>query len=79
MLHIANFSMMPFLAASSTTLLDDVDTALTSVIGWAGDVVTALTSSSGTLIALRPLFAIGIGVSAVFVGVKVIKGMIWGA
>ena len=52
---------------------------LTAVIGWVGDVVSALTGTDGALTALLPLLGIGIACSALMFGVKVIKGMIWGA
>ena len=49
-------------------MLTEVGTALTSVIGWVGDVVTALTTSTGALYALLPLLAVGIAVSALMLG-----------
>lgn len=58
-------------------MMESVGTGVTSVIGWVGDVVTAMTS--GELSALLPLFAIGIGASAVLFGVKVIRSLVWGA
>lgn len=62
---------------TAVTMMDSVTTGVTSVIGWVGDVVTALTS--GELSALLPLFGVGIAVSAVLLGVKMIKGLVWGA
>lgn len=43
-----------------------VTSALTTVIGWIGTVVTAVTS--GDLVELLPLFSIGIAISAVLLG-----------
>lgn len=60
-------------------MIDAIGTALTSVIGWAGSVVTALVTEAGELHALLPLFAIGVAVSACMLGVKIIKGFVWGA
>lgn len=60
-------------------MLDAVTTALGTVITWIGSVVTALTSSSGALKDLLPLFAVGIAISAVLLGVKVIRSIVWGA
>ena len=54
-----------------------VSEALTVVIGWIGDVITALLS--GELSALLPLFAIGIVVSVIMLGTKVIRSFTWGA
>lgn len=53
--------------------------ALTTVIGWVGTVVTALTGTDGQLKDLLPLLAIGIAVSALMLGVKAIKSFAWGA
>lgn len=53
--------------------------ALTTVIGWVGTVVKALTGAEGELAALLPLLAIGIAVSALMLGVKAIKSFAWGA
>ena len=49
-------------------MLDAVTSGLSTVIGWIGSVVTALTSSSGALKDLLPLFAIGIAISAILLG-----------
>ncbi len=54
-----------------------VTTALGTVIDWVGDVVTAITS--GSLSSLLPLLAIGVAVSAFFMGIKAIRGVIWGS
>lgn len=60
-------------------MLEAVTTALTTVIGWVGTVVSALTTSEGQLSALLPLLAVGVAVSALMLGVKAIKSFIWGA
>lgn len=60
-------------------MLEAVTSALTTVIGWVGSVVTALTESGGQLAALLPLLAVGVAVSALMLGVKAIKSFIWGA
>lgn len=60
-------------------MLEAVSTGITTVIGWIGDVISALTASEGELSALLPLFAIGIAISAVLLGVKIIKSIVWGA
>lgn len=60
-----------------------VTSAITTVIGWIGSVITALTdttsATAGALTPLLPLFAIGIAISAVLLGVKVIRSVVWGA
>lgn len=60
-------------------MLDSVTSGITTVISWVGSVITALTSENGALASLLPLFAIGIAISAILLGVKIIKGVIWGA
>lgn len=49
-------------------MLDAVTSGLSTVITWIGSVVTALTSTSGALYGLLPLFAIGISISAILLG-----------
>lgn len=60
-------------------MLGHVTTGITTVIGWVGDVVTAIVGESGELSELGPLFAIGISISALMLGVKVVRGIVWGA
>lgn len=54
-----------------------VTDALSQVITWCGTVITAITT--GSLSALLPLFAIGIAISALLLGVKIVKSIVWGA
>ena len=65
--------------ATATTLMDAVGTAITSVLGWVGTVISSLLDANGDLNALLPLFAVGIAISALLLGVKMIKSFIWGA
>ena len=60
-------------------MLEAVTSALTTVIGWVGTVVTALTGAEGQLSDLLPLLAVGVAVSALMLGIKAIKSFIWGA
>lgn len=60
-------------------MLDAVTSGMSSVLSWVGSVITALTSTTGALNALLPLFAIGIAISAVLLGIKIIKSVVWGA
>lgn len=60
-------------------MLEKVGTALSAVIGWVGDVVTALTTADGALYALLDLLVVGVAVSALMLGVKAIRSFIWGA
>lgn len=66
-------------------MLAAVTSALSTVIGWIGTVITSLvTEASGSVAAgalnpLLPLFAIGIAISALLLGIKIIKSVVWGA
>lgn len=58
-------------------MLQAVTDALGEVVTWVGSVVSAITT--GSLSALLPLFAIGIGISVLLFGIKAIKSIVWGA
>lgn len=60
-------------------MLEAVTSGLTTVVSWVGTVISALTTEAGQLGELLPLFAIGISISVIFLGVKVVKSIIWGA
>lgn len=60
-------------------MLEAVTSAITTVIGWVGTVVSALLAETGELSALLPLFAVGVAISAILLGTKIIRSFIWGA
>lgn len=60
-------------------MIEAVTTALTTVIGWVGTVITAITGAEGQLAELLPLLAVGVAISALLLGFKVIRSAIWGA
>lgn len=60
-------------------MLTHVTSGITTVIGWIGEVLTAIVGEAGTLKDLGPLFAIGISISAIMLGIKVVRGIVWGA
>ena len=60
-------------------MLEAVTSGITTVIGWIGSVVSALIDTNGQLNALLPLFAIGIAISAILLGVKIVRSIVWGA
>lgn len=60
-------------------MLEAVTSGITTVIGWVGTVVDSLIGEAGELSALLPLFAIACAISAIMLGIKVIRGFIWGA
>lgn len=59
--------------------LTTIGSTLTAVIGWLGSVFSAMTSTDGDLAMLLPLLAIGIVVSIVMLGARVIRSFTWGA
>ena len=54
-------------------MLAAVTAAISDVITWVGTVITALTGTNGALAPLLPLFAIGIAISAVLLGKKLLN------
>lgn len=60
------------------TMLTFVTDGIGTVIDWIGTVINAV-FGGGALTQLAPLFAIGISISAILLGVKIIKSMVWGA
>lgn len=63
-------------------MLQAVTDAITSVIAWIGTFIDALVTGGntpGALNALLPLFAVGIAISAVLLGVKIVKSVVWGS
>lgn len=60
-------------------MLAQVTTGIGTVIDWIGTVVTAIVSATGELKELGPLFAIGISISAILLGVKMVRSIVWGA
>ena len=60
-------------------MLDHVTSGIGTVIDWIATVVNAIVGESGELKELGPLFAIGIAISAILLGVKMIRSIVWGA
>lgn len=63
----------------ANTMLQFVTDGITTVIGWVGTVVDAIIGTDGELATLAPLFAIGISISAIMLGVKLVRKMVWAA
>lgn len=53
-------------------------TTLTSVLSWFGSVVSSLLDG-GALEELFPLLLVGVAISFVFVGVKLVRKVLWAA
>lgn len=60
-------------------MLTYVTSGIQTVIGWIATVVDAIVGSEGALGTLAPLFAVGISISAILLGVKIVKSIVWGA
>lgn len=60
-------------------MLQFVTDGIGTVITWIGTVVTAIVGSTGQLKELAPLFAIGISISAILLGIKIVKSIVWGS
>lgn len=56
-----------------------VGTGITTVLGWVGTVIDSLLGTDTDLAPLAGLFAVGIAISAVLLGVRMIRSFIWGA
>lgn len=56
-----------------------VTSGLADVISWCGTVITAVTTESGALNELLPLWGIGISISAVMLGIRVMRSFAWGS
>lgn len=63
----------------ANVLVSAVTDALSSVFGWIGKFISQLTTDSGSLNALLPLFAVGIAISVILLGIKIVKSIVWGA
>lgn len=59
-------------------MIEAVTSSLTTVLGWCGSVLSAVTTDSGQLSALLPLWAVGISISALMLGIRVMRGFAWG-
>lgn len=60
-------------------MFETLGSVFTQVITWAGQFVTALTSTSGALSGLQELFVLGIGISLLMVCAKLVRKITWGA
>ena len=60
-------------------MLTHVTNGIGTVIGWIGTTVNSIVGAEGELQELAPLFAIGISISAILLGVKMVRSIVWGA
>lgn len=59
-------------------MLTDIGSAVTAIIGYIATVVDAVFGTDGDLKALLPVFCLGIGVTCVMLGVRILRGFTWG-
>lgn len=61
---------------TASTIMSSIGDGVTAVIGYAGDVVEAITS--GGLSALLPVIGMAIGIGIVGWGIRTVKSLTWG-
>ena len=66
-------------AYTAADLITVVGNTIETVLGWVSTVIGALLNDNGALSALLPLFAVTISISAILLGVRIIKSFVWGA
>lgn len=59
-------------------MVEAITTALGTVIDWTGTVLTSVITQGGALHDLLPLWAVGISISALMLGIRVMRGFAWG-
>lgn len=65
--------------AATNTMLESITSTLGTVISWFGTVMDAIIGSDGALHDAWPLLAVGIAISLVLLGIKVVRKFAWGA
>lgn len=60
-------------------MLEAVTSGFTTVLGWMGTFADALLTTEGDLAAYLPLVGVGIAVSVLFLGIKGLRSLAWGA
>lgn len=64
---------------ATNTLLTSITDTLSTVITWFGTVMDAIVGTDGALHDAWPLLAVGIAISLVLLGIKVVRKFAWGA
>lgn len=59
-------------------MLAAIGTGVTEVIGWGGEVLTAIVGETGSMNAVLPVIGIAIGLGIVGWGIATIKSLVWG-
>lgn len=61
------------------TLLEAVGSGMSYVIRWTRYAFNVLFHDAGRLNVLLPLFAVGIAISAILLGIKIVRSFTWGS
>ena len=64
---------------ATNTMLESITSTLGTVISWFGTVMQAIIGADGALNDAWPLLAVGIAISLVLLGIKVVRKFAWGA
>lgn len=64
---------------ATNTMLESITSTLGTVISWFGTVMEAIIGTDGALNDAWPLLAVGIAISLVLLGIKVVRKFAWGA
>lgn len=59
-------------------MVASITAGVTSVIGWVGNVVSAIFGESGAMSDLLPAIGIAIGIGIIGFGIRTIKNVVWG-
>ena len=59
-------------------LMAKVTEMFPTVLGWFGESVNAMATTEGSLSALLPFLALGLVVTILFAGVKMVRSFLWG-
>lgn len=60
-------------------LLQTIGSGATAMIQWTGEVVEAVFTTGGSLNVLAPLALLSVAGTIIFLGVKIIKSLVYGA
>ena len=64
---------------ATNPMMSSITDALSTVITWFGTVMDAIIGTDGALHDAWPLLAVGIAISLVLLGIKVVRKFAWGA
>lgn len=59
-------------------MLNAIETGFSSAIGFVGDVVEAITSTSGEFAGILPVIGLVIGMGVVGFAIRKVKSLVWG-